>query len=49
MRTAGQDSSRAVLSLNSLQSVTRSDIDAGVTYIGVMTDNLAVLRRALGL
>ncbi|MCR5087104.1 MAG: metal ABC transporter substrate-binding protein [Lachnospiraceae bacterium] len=49
LRTAGQDSSRAVLSLNSLQSVTRSDIDAGVTYIGVMTDNLAVLRRALGL
>ena len=49
LRTAGQDSSRAVLSLNSLQSVTRSDIDAGVTYIGVMTDNLAVLRCALGL
>ena len=49
LRAAGQDSSRAVLSLNSLQSVTKSEIDGGVTYIGVMTDNLAVLRRALGL
>ncbi len=37
-----------ILSLNSLQSVKRSDIINGMTYIGVMRDNLTVLREALG-
>ncbi len=37
-----------VLTVNSLQSVTRSQIENGLTYIGAMTDNLSVFREALG-
>ena len=48
-KTAAPNSLRQILSLNSLQSVTKADIDAGATYLGIMTDNLDVLRVALGL
>lgn len=48
-KTAKPDPARQILSLNSLQSVTKADIDAGATYLGIMTDNLDVLRVALGL
>lgn len=37
----------SVLSLNSLQSVTRSDIESGVTYLQIMSDNLSILKEAL--
>ncbi len=37
-----------ILTLNSLQSVTRSELEAGINYIDVMTENLSVLRTALG-
>lgn len=37
-----------ILSLNSMQSVTRSDIEAGADYIEIMTRNLEVLKEALG-
>lgn len=44
--TSGQ-SGTAILALDSLQSVNQADIDAGKTYIGAMTENLAVLKSAL--
>ena len=37
-----------VLVMDSMQSVTGADVDAGVTYLSVMEQNLAVLREALG-
>ncbi len=36
-----------VITLDSMQTVTRSDIDAGVTYISIMESNLAALDAAL--
>ncbi len=42
-----QDTERDVLTLNSVQSVTASDIESGVTYYGIMQENLEVLKKAL--
>ncbi len=39
----------AILSVNSLQSVTRDEIENGISYIGVMAENLEIFRTALGL
>ena len=39
--------SAQVLSLNSMQSITSKDIGSGVSYIGIMQDNLEVLKTAL--
>lgn len=36
-----------ILTLNSMQSVTEKDVAAGVTYLGIMKDNLDVLKQAL--
>lgn len=36
-----------ILVLNSMQSVSRAQIEAGTTYLGVMRENLEVLRLAL--
>ncbi len=36
-----------ILSLNSLQSVKRSDIKNGITYLGVMSSNLNVIKEVL--
>lgn len=36
-----------VLSLNSMQSVTRADIESKMTYISVMEENLEVIKKAL--
>ena len=38
---------RKILSLNSMQSVTKKDIENGMTYVSVMKDNLTVLTEAL--
>ncbi len=38
---------RPVLTWNSIQSVTNSDISAGSTYLGIMSENLEVLKEAL--
>lgn len=43
--TAAKD--QAVLALDSMQSVTRAQVEAGTTYLGVMRENLEVLRLAL--
>lgn len=37
-----------ILTLNSMQSITRAQADEGVTYLSVMQENLGVLRTALG-
>ena len=37
-----------ILTMDSLQSVTSEDVKAGETYLGKMTDNLEVLKKALG-
>lgn len=39
---------QTVVTLDSMQSTTESEIAAGMTYLSVMTDNLAQLKRALG-
>ena len=36
-----------ILTLNSLQSVTKTDIEKGITYLSVMEENLAALQKAL--
>ena len=43
--TSGGD--QLILTLDSLQSATGADIAAGVTYLSVMENNLAVLKQAL--
>ena len=35
------------VSLNSMQSITRTEIEAGATYLGIMTENLVSLKAAL--
>lgn len=36
-----------ILSMNSMQSVTREDVDNGITYLSIMEDNLKTLEKAL--
>ena len=36
------------MTMDSLQSVTSEDVQAGETYISQMADNLEVLKKALG-
>ncbi len=43
--TASKD--QQILALDSMQSVSRAKIDAGMTYLEVMEENLEVMRRAL--
>ncbi len=42
------DTGCAKLKMNSMQSVTRRDIENGISYIQIMEDNLSVLISALG-
>lgn len=42
-----RNKNQTIMTLNSMQSVTTDDINAGVTYIDVMKDNLSALRQAL--
>ena len=42
-----KDKDQEVLVLDSMQSVTGKDIENGTTYLGVMKDNLEVLKKAL--
>lgn len=42
-----KDKNQDVLALNSMQSVTTKDIEEGETYLGVMQQNLEVLKKAL--
>lgn len=36
-----------ILTMDSMQSVTSNDVSAGVTYLGIMKDNLSVLSQAI--
>lgn len=38
---------QTILTMNSMQSLTSQDINGGVTYLSVMTENLETLRQAL--
>ena len=42
-----KDKNQEILSINSLQSIVSADVEAGTTYLGVMKDNLEVLKQAL--
>lgn len=42
-----RDKNQKILVLNSLQSLTRKEIQNGVTYLSIMRDNLQVLEEAL--
>ena len=42
-----RDKNQKILVLNSLQSLTRKEIQSGVTYLSIMRDNLQVLSEAL--
>lgn len=42
-----QAKDQKIMTMNSIQSVTVNDLENGVTYLGIMTDNLDVLRAAL--
>ena len=42
-----EEKNQQILTLNSMQGITSKDVDAGVTYISVMKDNLEVLNQAL--
>lgn len=44
-----QSRSARILTLDSLQSTTAQDAQAGADYLGTMEENLAVLRQALGM
>jgi zinc transport system substrate-binding protein len=47
IRSTTKTKDQAILTLNSMQSTTAADIENGVTYLSVMEDNLAVLKKAL--
>ena len=36
-----------ILTLNSMQSVNQRHVDAGVTYLSIMEENLNILKKAL--
>lgn len=48
-RTIARDANHTpqILVLDSMQSISQSDVQGGITYLGIMQANLAVLREAL--
>ena len=42
-----KDKNQEILALDSLQSVTKQDIQSGTTYLKVMESNLEILKQAL--
>ncbi len=47
VRDATQTQDQKILTMNSLQTVTASDVKGGASYLSIMEENLAVLREAL--
>ena len=47
-QTIGNETGAEILSLNSCQSVTKNDIDNGITYLSAMEKNLQIITEALG-
>ncbi len=48
VRDATKAKNQKILSMDSMQSTTTADIQAGATYLGAMEKNLEVLKEALG-
>ena len=48
VRENTESKDQEILKLNSLQSVTSKDIEGGVTYYGIMEENLNTMKKALG-
>lgn len=46
-QTISNETGCQILELNSMQSITRSDIEKGADYIEIMTQNLEIIREAL--
>lgn len=44
---SSSDKNRKILVLDSLQSVTKKDVESGATYLSIMENNLSVLKEAL--
>ena len=44
---ATRDKNRKILALDSMQSVTSAEMQAGAGYLSIMEENLEVLREAL--
>ncbi len=42
-----QENDQQILVMNSMQAVTKEDIDAGISYLGIAEENLGVLEKAL--
>ncbi len=42
-----QENDQQILVMNSMQAVTKEDIDAGISYLGIAEENLDVLEKAL--
>jgi zinc transport system substrate-binding protein len=42
-----QQKNQNIVQLDSMQTITQEEIDAGVSYLSVMEENLAVLSEAL--
>ncbi|MBQ8107579.1 MAG: zinc ABC transporter substrate-binding protein, partial [Ruminococcus sp.] len=45
---SSKNKDQSVAKLNSVQSVSKEDIDGGVTYLSLMQENLATLKADLG-
>ena len=43
-----KNGAQEIVTINSLQSTTSKEVEEGATYLGIMTDNLSVLKKALG-
>ncbi len=48
IRKNTQAADQEILTLNSMQAVSRDEVESGATWLGIMEDNLAVLKTALG-
>ena len=46
-KTVSDETQTKILTLDSCQSVSKADIESGTTYLGIMQNNLNVLREAL--
>lgn len=47
VRNSTQSKDQQILKLNSLQSIKKSDVDGGITYLSAMQSNLDIIKEAL--
>ncbi|MCD8378836.1 MAG: metal ABC transporter substrate-binding protein, partial [Lachnospiraceae bacterium] len=48
IRKNTQSADQEILTLNSMQAVSRDEVEAGATWLNIMEENLKVLKKALG-